>query len=179
MNKRILKILPFALVLFFLMPSPAEAQFSIGANYLGPSLGLSFLGSTPEYGVNFEHAIKLQDFGTIGIGGIFRYWAYNESFFDGKWSYTNILIGAQGNYHFKTSGSKFDPWAGLILAYDAASVSWSGPYGNYASPSSGGLWVAVQGGARYWLSPNLALAARIGFGTLSYDGLDVGVDFKL
>lgn len=179
MNKKILRSLPVAVIAFFLISFPANAQLTTGANYLGPSIGLSFLGSTPEYGINFEHSMKLKDFGTVGIGGIFRYWGYNESYFDGKWSYTNILIGAQGNYHFNTSGSKFDPWVGVILAYDAGSVSWSGPYGNYASPSTGGLWTAVQGGARYWLSPNLALAARIGLGTLGYDGLDVGVDFKL
>lgn len=168
----------FSIVIFlFLLPTKAEAQFNAGKNYLGPTLGLSFLGSTPEYGVDYERGIELQNFGTIGIGGLFRYWGYSESYFGGKWSYTNILIGAQGNYHFKTQ-SKFDPWLGIILAYDAGSVSWSGPFGSYASPAVGGFWTALQAGARYWISPTVAIRANFGLGTLSYEALDVGVDFK-
>ncbi len=175
-NKLLLSSITVILVL--ILSQPASAQFSRGGSYLGPSVGISFLGSTPEYGVNYEYGMNLKNFGKVGIGGIFRYWSYSSDFFDGKWSYTNVLIGAQGNYHFDTGGGKFDPWLGIVLAYDAGSVSWSGPYGNYASPSAGGFWIAAQGGARYWISPTLALAASIGLGSLGYDGLDVGVDFK-
>lgn len=171
-------LLFIAVSILFLLPETASAQFSQGKSYLGPTIGLSFLGSTPEFGINYEYGMKLKDFGTVGIGGLFRYWGYSESYFDGKWSYTNILIGAQGNYHFDTHGSKFDPWAGVVIAYDAGSVSWSGAYGNYASPTSGGLWTALQAGTRYWVSPTLALRASVGLGTLSYEALDLGVDFK-
>ncbi len=177
MKNKIL-ITVFSILLFVsLFPLTLHAQYTAGKNYLGPSIGLSFLGSTPEYGINYEHSIYLQNLGNIGIGGLFRYWGYSNSYFDGKWSYTDILIGAQGNYHFNTQ-SKFDPWLGIILAYDAGSVSWSGPYGNYASPAVGGLWAALQAGARYWISPTLALRGSFGLGSLSYEALDVGVDFK-
>ena len=161
-----------------LIPAVANAQYEAGKNYLGPSIGFAFLGSTPDFGASYEYGMDLQNFGMVGIGGLFRYWSYGESYSDGKWSYTNILIGAQGNYHFAVKGSKFDPYVGLVLAYDAGSVSWSGSYGNYASPSYGGMWLAAQGGARYWISPTLAITGRIGFGTLGYSGLDFGVDFK-
>ena len=40
------------------------------------------------------------------------------------------------------------------------------------------MWLAAQGGARYWISPTLVITGRIGFGTLGYSGLDLGVDFK-
>ena len=106
---------------------------------------------------------------------MFRYWGYSETY----WKYTNVLIGAQGNYHFVVSESKFDPYVGLVLAYDAGSVSWNGPGSSFlSSPTYGGLWLAFQGGARYWVSSTVAITARIGFGTLSYSGLDLGVDFK-
>jgi hypothetical protein len=170
-------IFPF-MALFFFFQNSANAQFETGKNYIGPTIGLSFLGSTPDFGVNYEYGLNFQDFGKVGIGGLFKYWGYSESYFDGKWNYTNILIGAHGNYHFVTSSGKFDPYIGLVLAYDAGSVSWSGPYGNYSTPAYGGMWLAAQGGARYWISPSIAISGRIGFGTLGYSGLDLGVDFK-
>jgi len=169
--------LPIALIVLFAFTT--KAQFTPNNHYLGPSIGLSFLGSTPQFGANYEYGMDLENFGRVGIGGIFRYWSYSENYFQGDWSYTNILIGAQGNYHFKLESDKFDPWVGLVLAYDAGSVSWDGPGGyNYASPTYGGLFLGAQGGARYWFSPTIAVIARIGFGTLSYGALDLGVDFK-
>jgi len=40
------------------------------------------------------------------------------------------------------------------------------------------LWLGIQGGIRYFINPDLALTGRVGFGTLSYGALEVGVDFK-
>ena len=167
------------LLISFFITTFSLAQYTPGNNYIGPSVGLSFLGSTAQFGINFEHAMKL-DFGTVGIGGIFRYWGYSENFGGGKWGYTDILIGAQGNYHFIIENNKFAPWIGLTLAYDAGSVSWDGPNSySYATPAYGGFFIGADAGARYWFSPNIALSARVGVGTLSYSALDVGVDFKL
>jgi hypothetical protein len=159
-----------------------NAQFTANKSYLGPSIGLSFLGSTPQFGANYEYSMDLENFGRVGIGGIFRYWSYSEGSGFGSgwnWKYTDILIGVQGNYHFKLTSDKFDPWAGLTLAYDAGSVSWDGPSGyNYASPGYGGLFIGANAGARYWVSPTIGISARVGFGSLSYGALDLGVDFK-
>jgi hypothetical protein len=175
-----------AVVLFLTIPFVAFSQqyWEAGKSYVGPSIGLSFLGSTPEFGANYEYGMKME-FGTVGIGGIFRYWGYSEDWggFGGsayKWKYTNILIGAQGNYHLKMEpGSKLDPYVGLILGYDASSVSYDGPAGyNYSSPTSGGLVLNAHGGCRYFISPTLALVGSIGYGSLSYGALDIGVDFK-
>ncbi len=156
-----------------------NAQFTPNKNYLGPSIGLSFLGSTPQFGANYEYSMDLENFGRVGIGGIFRYWSYSEDYYDGGWNYTDILIGAQGNYHFILETDKFDPWVGLTLAYDAGSVSWDGPSGDYySSPTYGGFFIGASAGARYWISPTIGISARVGFGSLSYGGLDLGVDFK-
>ena len=168
-----------AAVFCFMFSIGVFAQFTPERHYLGPSVGLSFLGSAPQLGVNYEYSMVVQDFGTIGIGGIFRYWGYSEDYHHGKWSYSNVMIGAQGNYHFKLNTDKFDPWAGLVLAYHGGSVSWDGPHAGYASPSHGGFFLGLQGGVRYWFTPTLAGTARLGFGTLSYGSLEVGVDFKL
>ncbi len=169
-------------VLFLAIPFVAFGQyFEAGKSYAGPSIGLSFLGSTPEFGLNYEYGMKME-FGTIGIGGLFRYWGYSDDWGYGKFKYSNILIGAQGNYHFKMdAGSKLDPYAGIILGYDASSATWTGAssyYGFTPSVSSGGLVLNAHGGCRYWISPTLAIVGSIGYGSLSYGALDIGVDFK-
>jgi hypothetical protein len=172
-----------AVVLFLTIPFVAFSQqyFEAGKSYVGPSIGLSFLGSTPEFGANYEYGMKME-FGMIGIGGIFRYWGYSEDWGYGSFKYTNILIGAQGNYHLKMEpGSKLDPYVGLILGYDASSAKWTGGpgwFGFEPSASSGGLVLNAHGGCRYFLSPTLALVGSIGYGSLSYGALDIGVDFK-
>lgn len=178
MKRNILLFASTAIIAIALFTTTANAQYEAGKSYLGPSIGFAFLGSTPDFGVSYEYGINMPNFGMVGIGGLFRYWGYSESYFYGSWKYTDILIGVQGNYHFVTN-TKFDPYIGLVLAYDAGSVAWSGPEGyNYASPTYGGMWLAAQGGARYWVSPTVAITGRIGFGTLGYSGLDFGVDFK-
>jgi hypothetical protein len=159
--------------------SNALAQFEANKHYAGPMIGLSFLGSTIQIGGGYEYGLDVENFGRVGIGGIIRYWAYSENFGLGEWQYSDFLIGAQGNYHFVVDDRRFDPWAGLVLAYDAGSVKFSGPAGiNYITPSYGGLWLGLHGGLRYWIQPNIALSGRIGFGTLGYGALDFGVDFK-
>jgi hypothetical protein len=166
----------FLIVLF---SSAAFAQFEVEKHYAGPMIGLSFLGSTAQIGGGYEYGIDIEDFGMIGVGGLIRYWAYSENYFTGRLNYTEFLIGAQGNYHFVIDDRKFDPWAGLVLAYNAGSVKFSGPSTvNYVLPSTGGVWLGLHGGLRYWFQPNLAVAGRLGFGTLGYGSLDVGVDFK-
>ncbi len=174
-----MKQLFFVLLLTAFLTSLTSAQFTPNKHYLGPSIGLSFLGSTPQFGLNYEYGMDIKDFGRLGIGGIVRYWSYNEGYYQGHWKYTDILIGAQANYHFKLATDKFDPWVGLTLAYDAGSVSWDGPEGyNYSSPTYGGVFIGANAGARYWFSPTIGVSARIGFGSLSYGALDLGVDFK-
>ena len=170
-------IILFAVSLLLLIaPVKSQAQFEIGKSYLGPSIGFAFGASTISLGANYEYGILWEEVGNIGVGGIVRYWSYSS----GYWSYTDILIGAQANYHFKLKNKKFDPWAGLVLAFDIGSSNWSGPYDDYwTDTSNSGLWFAINGGARYWISPTIALNGRLAFGTLSYGSIEVGVDFKL
>jgi hypothetical protein len=163
--------------LLLIVSASSMAQFEAGKSYAGPAIGLSFLGSSVQFGANYEYGMKM-DFGLVGVGGLVRYWSYGEDFGIGKWSYTDILIGAQGNYHFVLDNKKIDPWAGLVLAYDAGSVSWDGPGGGFAEPTHGGLFLGAHAGARYFFSPTMAVSARFGVGTLSYSSLDIGLDWK-
>ncbi|GBD91943.1 hypothetical protein BMS3Abin04_02675 [bacterium BMS3Abin04] len=179
LKRNIVFVMSFSLAMI-LLPSNNYAQFEINKNYAGPVIGLAFLGSTVQFGANYEYGMELKDLpGKIGVGGLFRYWGYHENFAHGNWSYTNILVGAQGNYHFKISGGKYDPFFGLVLAFDIGSVSWSGEEKyRFAEPSHGGFFLGAHAGARYWFSPNMAVLALVNFGTLGYGGLDIGLDFK-
>jgi len=170
-----------SLILFFilLLNVTNNAQFELNKHYAGASVGMSFLGSAGQFGLDYEYSLELKDFGSVGIGGILRYWGYKENYPSGSWNYSNFVLGAQGNYHFKLSDTKFDPWAGLIIAYNSSSVSWKGNNSSsLVTPSSGGMWLAANGGLRYWVAPNIAITGRITFGNLGYGSLDVGVNYK-
>ncbi|HOI30423.1 MAG TPA: hypothetical protein PLZ15_11765 [Melioribacteraceae bacterium] len=173
------------LFLLFAFYQTGFGQFEASKSYAGPSLGLSFLGSTFQLGLNYEYgmplsAIGMSGPGKIGVGGLFRYWSYSEGFGTGEWSYTNILVGAQGNYHFALDNRMWDPYLGLVLAYNIASVKWEGVKGfGWADRSAGGFWLGLHGGVRYFFTPKTALNLRFGFGTLDYGALEIGVDFQL
>lgn len=173
--KNIFNSLVIILFLIILFSNKTEAQYEVNKHYLGPEIGFVFNGSTLQFGANYEYALNIQDIGNIGIGGIFRYW----SFGDADWHYTDIVIGGQGNYHFRLKNKKLDIWSGLVLGYDFGSWSYDGPDSGFLEPTYGGFILTVNGGARYWFSPTIAVTARLGFGSLSYGALEFGVDFKL
>jgi hypothetical protein len=161
------------------------AQFEVGKHHAGPSLSIGFGGWGLGFGADYEYGMSMKDIGvdapgTLGIGGIFRYYNWSENWGSYKWSYTDIIIGAQGNYHFKLDNSKLDPWLGVVLGFDVSSVSDNydglGSALSY-SASSGGLFFNGNAGVRYWFSPNMAGRATFGFGNL-VSSLIVGVDFK-
>lgn len=166
------------LLVFVFSSEKASAQFELNKHYIGPSVGFSFLGSTFQIGLNYEYAVHQDNVGIIGVGGIFRYWGYSEEFPDGKYSYSDVLIGGQASYHFLVEDKKYDPYAGIVLAYDAGTVDWEGEQ-PHNTPVYGGFWIGIHGGLRYWINPVLAINGRVSFGTLSYGAIEVGVDFKL
>lgn len=170
MNKTLL-----VTILLLVGAGSSNAQFAPARHYLGPSIGISFLGPAPQFGINYEYSMDIENFGRIGTGGIFRYLGYS----DGNWNYSDVLIGAQGNYHIKVDNDLFDPWIGLTLAYDARSKSWDGPPDvPQPEPTKGGLYIGINAGGRYWVSSKVGISARMGFGTLNYGALEFGVDFK-
>lgn len=54
-----------AVVLFLTIPFVAFGQyFEAGKSYVGPSIGLSFLGSALQFGANYEYGMKME-FGMV------------------------------------------------------------------------------------------------------------------
>jgi hypothetical protein len=169
------------LLVLFLMSNISDAQFTKEKNYIGPSIGLYFHGSTPIWGANYEYSLPTNvGPGILGIGGLIRYWSWSEDIgSDWGWDYSDFMIGAQANYHFKVGDGKFDPFAGLTLAYDIGSVDYTGPSAyHYSEPSWGGLFLGINGGCRYWFSDTWAGTVRLGFGSSSFSVIDIGADYR-
>jgi hypothetical protein len=174
------------MIFILFLPSLIYSQFTVNKHILGPSVGFSFLGSTVQLGLNHEYALDLREIGveeggSVGVGGILRYWSYSENFVNVSWDYTDILLGVQANYHFYMADDKIDPWFGLILAYDFGSskAEIKTPGFRVGEESHDGIWLGVNAGIRYWFEENMAMNIRIGFGTFSYGAVDLGFDYKL
>lgn len=181
-----MKKIAVLLLTLSLLSSVSFAQFEVGKSHAGPSLSIGFGGWGLGFGADYEYGMSLKDIGvdapgTLGIGGIFRYYNWSEDYFYGEWSYTDIIIGAQANYHFKLENSKIDPWLGVVLGFDIDSWSYDSKLGyddyDYGTSSGGGLFFNGNAGVRYWFSPNMAARASFGFGNL-VSSLVLGVDFK-
>src|SRR5512143_2371006 len=159
MNKAIL-FAAIAILSGLLLASPAQAQFSAGVQTIGPSVGLSFLGSSPQFGVNYENGFSSESYGTWGWGLLGRYWSYSDDWYWGKWTYTNILIGGTVALHFKVGDGKFDPAVGILLGYDivSSSTTYNSGYAgyNYGSGSASFFTATFYGHLRYWFTPNVA-----------------------
>lgn len=163
----------------------AQGQINEGDNLLGPSVGLWVKGSVPLFGVNFESHVSQLGSGTIGIGGLFRYYSYTNNYNNGdSRKYTFTSLGFQANYNFTEIGDgKYVPFLGLVLGYNNVNDSYTdvthhGVYYSDVSYSSG-AWLWGQAGMRYFFSPSVAGTARFGLGNNNFNTLELGVDFKL
>ena len=181
-----MKKIAAVLITLALFSSVSFAQFEVGKSHAGPSLSLGFGGWGMGFGADYEYGMSLKDIGVdapgaLGVGGIFRYYNWSEDFFYGEWSYTDIIIGAQANYHFKLENDKIDPWLGVVLGFDIDNYSYDSKLGyddyDYNTTSGGGVFFNGNAGVRYWFSPNMAARIGFGFGNL-VSSLIIGVDFK-
>jgi len=175
----------FIIITVLIVNSLSLAQFTKEKNYIGPSIGLYFHGSTPIWGANYEYAMPTNvGPGTLGIGGLLRYWSWSTDggYYGGEswgWDYSDFMIGAQANYHFIVGDGKVDPFAGLTLAYDIGSVSYKGSSSYpHSEPSWGGMFLGLNGGCRYWFSNSWSGVVRLGFGSSSFSVIDIGADYK-
>jgi len=153
-----------------------------GDQYAGLKLALGAVGGA-SIGYVGSYERGLQD--NIGIGVTLAYSGYTESyggFYGGEWTYSNIFILANGNYHIDLlKDEKLDTWGALSVGYNVASVKfkWNTtvPAGTFEpSASAGGFVIGLSANARYFLTEKLAVAASVGFGL---GILNIGLDYKL
>lgn len=136
-----------------------------GTGAIPVGLGLNFM--------DFNENIKL------GVFAAFASTSEDVNMFlaKGTWTYTNIIVAAQSNYHF-SPGEKFDPFVGASIGYNVASAKWEWDgQSNLPSPSAsaGGLFYSGQIGFNYWMSESMAVQVRAGY----FPYVAAGINFKL
>jgi hypothetical protein len=154
-------------------------------NVFGGSLGFWAKGQVPMFGLNFESQITQAGVGTIGLGGLLRYYTFSAAYSNGdsrRYSFTSI--GFQTNYNFNQIGDgKFVPFLGIVIGYNYVNDTYTDVTRNAVYVSdvsySSGAWLWGQTGLRYFFSPRFAGSVRIGFGNHDFNTLELGVDFKL
>jgi hypothetical protein len=144
--------------------------------------GVGYKTGLPPLSASFEVGVTELGPGILGVGGYFGISSYKwEDSFGGTtygWKYSNIIIGARGNYHYSFA-EKLDTYAGLMLGYNIvnskATGTWPALYGDLSANSSAFIWSLYVGG-RYYFSDSFAVMAELGYGIA---WLNIGVAFKL
>lgn len=183
------------------LPSNTNA-FGKGTNVLSIGLGLggdyTYIGggysSTPNFVVTYDNGtFDHVGPGIISLGGLLSYKGASSDFIDPhsgyyynqSWSY--FILGFRSAYHWNfTKSNRFDPYAGLMLAYYdiGYSISTSDPYYKfpgdpyyyyYTDSYKSYLALSVYIGARYYVSNKVAIWLELGAG---YSNAALGVSFK-
>ncbi len=137
-----------------------NAGIGLGTTLSGTGIPIS---ASVMYGMNEN----------ISVGGYFGFASTSEDFGMGTWTYTNIIIGGRGAYHYPLVDD-IDTYGGAMLGYNVASASWDGP-GN-PNASAGGITYSAFVGGRYHFTDKLGAFAEIGYG-IAY--LQFGVTVKI
>lgn len=166
----------------------AEAQKKIQTVYhavgeknlnIGVGFGSTLVGGLdlPPISASYEVGTDLLTIPNVSLGGYFGFAQSSENW--GLWelSYTHIILGARGSYHFY-SNKQWDCYGGLMIGYNIVSSSVDGPdedgY-NYSAASSE-LTYSLHAGARYYISQNFGFYAELGYGVVY---LNLGATFRL
>jgi hypothetical protein len=167
--------------------SSAQTSFGKGDNVvnLGASFGGNLYGGFTGGNLNRIPLVKLSyerciidnlfnDKSAIGVGGFGGYSSASYKYSDGdKWRMSNILLGAQGAFHYSFI-DKLDTYAGVRGTYNIVSWKWHG-LGEGLSSASNGLYFNAYVGARYYFTNSLAVFAEASHG---YELLHAGVALK-
>ena len=154
-------------------------------NLLGGAVGVWAYGNVPTFGLNFESNITQAGIGTVGLGGMYRYYSFTNHYTNGDFRrYSFSSIGFQANYNFNKIGKgKFVPYAGLVIGYNFVNNTYTDVTHHniylYDVSYNSGSWVWAQFGARYFFSRSVAGTVRLGVGNNDFNALELGVDIKL
>ncbi len=172
----------FTVVIFFVSNTFAQAPYQKGDKIGQVGIGYGFAGiygtaSVPPISVGFQYGIEDK----ISIGGLVGYTSSTYDYgtwygTDYSWTYTYIIIGARGEYHFLENSNNMDGYAGATLGYAIASVSTPSGFTGYYSAGTSYMVFGAHLGLRYYFNPNIAVFGEVGYG-VGY--ITAGVAFKL
>ncbi len=144
---------------------------------------IGFSTTVPPIAISGDYGIvdNVLEKGSIGIGGYIGYaassWSYSILGSGASWTYTNIIIGPRGTFHYPFV-DKLDTYAGLLIGYNIATISASSNLGGYSytTPAAGGLITSGFIGGRYYFTDKIAGVCEIGWGIAYFN---IGVSLKL
>jgi hypothetical protein len=190
MKKEILIGLLALAITFNPKTSSAQGAFHAGDNILavGVGFGSSYGGfgagsESPAISVQFEHGNwAVGGPGVISLGGYLGYKSYSYddlTYYSQSVSY--VVIGLRSAYHFNMiESADWDLYAGVMLHYDIASYTYTSHdpfYDHYiVAGADSRLRLDLYIGARYFVSPRVALFAELGYGISNFT---LGAAFKL
>lgn len=164
-----------------------ESTFNKGEKALNLGLGIGstlysgsyYKGQIPPISASLEFGVvdKVLDKGVIGVGPYVGYSSYKYEYSGWGWKYSNLILGARGNFHYPLL-KKLDTYTGLLLGYNVASSKEFGntiPGYDYSYSAGGVAWSWFVGG-RYYFSEKFAGMLELGYG-IAY--LNIGVAIKL
>lgn len=181
-----MKVFNFTVLLFTLGLCVSEAVAQFNPYSEKAILGNAGIGIS-GYGIPIYASVDFGIADNITLGGGIGYQRDTESFsFLGtttKWRHSIFNITARGSYHFNEILSLEDNWdiyGGLDLGYYIwdTKLSEGGTNVSYSGSGSGGLGVAIRGGARYFFKENLAANLEVGGGNV-LSSARIGVTLKL
>lgn len=168
------KVLLSAVITMCSVISLNAQSFAKNDNVAGVNVGLGGSYGIP-ISLSYERGVHdINKDMSIGVGGLIGYGSSSEDFVGGEWSYSNILIGARGSYHY-TGINKLDLFAGLTLGYDIVSAKWKGDGISVDGAEASGILWGLHAGARYYFNEKFGVNAELGYG-LSY--LSIGLSYK-
>jgi hypothetical protein len=163
-----------------------ESTFNKGDKVLNLGIGLGstlysgsyYKSQIPPISASLEVGVvdNILEKGVVGIGGYLGYSSNKWEYSGWGWKYTNIIIGARGNFHYPLV-NKLDTYTGLLLGYNIASSKEFGTSTGYNyNASSGGVVSSWFVGARYYFQEKFGVMVELGYG-ITY--LNLGVSIKL
>lgn len=176
MKKIILTAFAFLFAITLINEVQAQ-QFQQGQMDLNVGVGLVPTFGTGDVGIPLSVSLDYGFNDQISLGGYVGYAGSNDNFpFLGKVSYTYLIFGARGAYHFELT-ENLDTYAGLLLGYNIASVSVENSSPGMPEPdAAGGFAYSLFAGARYHFSEKIGVFGEIGYGI---SVLNLGLTVKL
>jgi hypothetical protein len=162
-----------------------ESTFNKGDKVLNIGIGFGttlysgtyYKSQIPPISLSLEFGVadNILDKGVIGVGPYLGYSSYKYEYAGWGWKYSNIIVGARGNFHYPLV-NKLDTYTGLLLGYNISSSKEFGTGGTDYQASSGGVVWAWFIGGRYYFSDNFAAMLELGYG-VAYLNLGVALKF--
>ncbi len=170
----------FTIAIILLVASQLFGQgYKKGVNNLNIGVGMGLNGITgesslPPISLGYQLGIAKN----YSIGAIVGYSGSTNKVLTYEWTYTYIVVGGRGEYHFMKPTDKLDAYAGGTLGYTIVSVSEPDNLPSYVGGAIGTSYLiyGAHAGIRYAFSKSFGAFAEVGYGI---GLLTIGINLKL